>query len=222
MQIWKVKDYPEITVQFEDLDGSIDFEALFGRSAPVHIEVGCGKGAFLLSEAKANPEINYFGIEWANKFYRYTVDRMGRWGISNVRMIRADAAELVADFFPDASIERYHIYFPDPWPKRYHNRRRFFSDQNMAHLLRTLTSNGIINLATDHEDYYNWMIKTLNRAVTCGAMEQIDFIRPAGAMDGERVGTNYERKYIKEGRKTYVAAARLLDRTKWVTPIEEE
>jgi tRNA (guanine-N7-)-methyltransferase len=92
----------------------------------------------------------------------------------------------------------------------------------MAHLLRTLTSNGIINLATDHEDYYNWMIKTLNRAVTCGAMEQIDFIRPAGAMDGERVGTNYERKYIKEGRKTYVAAARLLDRTKWVTPIEEE
>jgi tRNA (guanine-N7-)-methyltransferase len=222
MQIRKVKEYQEIAVCFEDLNSSIDFDQLFGRSAPVQIEIGSGKGTFLLAESRAHPEINYFGVEWANKFYRYAVDRMGRWGRSNVRLIRADAAELVADFFPDASIEMYHIYFPDPWPKKRHHKRRFFCDHNLTHLLRTLTGNGIIYLATDHEDYYNQMTEVLDRAVACGAMERIDFIRPAGALQGEMVGSNYERKYIKEGRKTYTAAARLVDRTKWVAPQEEE
>lgn len=222
MQTHKIKQYPDIAVCFEELDGSINFEHLFGRLAPVEVEIGSGKGTFLLAEAQAHPENNYFGIEWANKFYRYAVDRMGRWGQSNVRLIRADATELVWDFFPNASIQRYHIYFPDPWPKRYHHKRRFFSHTNLIHLLRTLTNGGIINLATDHEGYYNQMTEVLDRAVACGAMERIDFIRPAGARDGEMVGSNYERKYMKEGRKTYTAAARLLDRTKWIAPSEED
>lgn len=222
MQIRKVKDYPDVAVQFENLDGSINFDRIFGRSAAVHVEIGSGKGTFLVSEAKIHPENNYFGIEWANKFYRYAVDRIGRWGLPNVRMIRADAAEMVADFFPDESIQQYHIYFPDPWPKKRHHKRRFFCHHNLTYLLRTLTSDGIINLATDHEDYYNQMIEVLDRAASCGAIDRIDFIRPAGAIDGEMVGSNYERKYIKEGRKTYIAAARLLDRTKWVAPIDEE
>jgi len=208
MQLRTLQDYPEISVPFESLDGRIDFAHFFGRSAPVQIEIGSGKGTFLLSEALANPQINFLGIEWANKFYRFAVDRMGRWGVKNVRLMRANAAELVEDFFPDASIERFHIYFPDPWPKNYHHKRRFFSDENLVHLLRCLVPGGIINLATDHENYFEQMTDVIRRAVKAGTVEQIDFIRPAGAAEGETVGTNYERKYKKEGRKTYTAAVR--------------
>ncbi len=222
MQFRKLKDFSDIAILFEDIDGRIDFAAVFGRSAPVHVEIGSGKGTFLVSEANANPGINYFGIEWANKYYRYAVDRMGRWGLSNVRLIRADAAELVQDFFPDDSVDCFHIYFPDPWPKKRHHKRRFFCDMNLGAILRCLTSSGKINLATDHEDYFNQMTDVLGRAFACGAMKPIDFIRPAGAQEGETVGTNYERKYMKEGRKTYTLAAQLVDRTKWVMPIDKD
>jgi tRNA (guanine-N7-)-methyltransferase len=203
-----LQQYTDIAVPFENLDGRMDFAYLFGRSGPVHIEIGSGKGTFLLAQARAHPEINYLGIEWTSRYYRYAVDRMGRWDIKNVRLIRADAVELVEDFFPDASIECFHIYFPDPWPKKHHHKRRFFRDEIFVQLLRCLVPEGFINLATDHEDYFQQMSDVLNHAFTAGTMEPIDFIRPAGAAADEIVGTNYERKYRKEGRKTYTIAAR--------------
>jgi tRNA (guanine-N7-)-methyltransferase len=133
---------------------------------------------------------------------------MGRRGMGNVRLIRADAVELVEDFCPDASIECFHIYFPDPWPKKHHHKRRFFRDEILVQLLRCLVPEGFINLATDHEDYFQQMSDVLSRAFAAGTMEPIDFIRPAGAAADEVVGTNYERKYRKEGRKTHTLAAR--------------
>jgi tRNA (guanine-N7-)-methyltransferase len=208
MRLKTLQKYTDIAVPFENLDGRMDFAYLFGRSGPVHIEIGSGKGTFLLAEAQTHPEINYLGIEWTSRYYRYAVDRMGRWGMGNVRLIRADAVELVEDFFPDASIECFHIYFPDPWPKKYHHKRRFFSDTNLVQLLRCLVPGGTVNLATDHEDYFQQMEDVLGRAFTAGTMEPMDFIRPAGAGTDEIVGTNYERKYKKEGRKTYTLAAR--------------
>lgn len=208
MRLKTLQKYTDIAVPFENLDGRIDFAHLFGRSGPVHIEIGSGKGTFLLPEAQAHPEINYLGIEWTSRYYRYAVDRMGRRGMGNVRLIRADAVELVEDFFPDASIECFHIYFPDPWPKKHHRKRRFLRDEILVQLLRCLVPEGFINLATDHEDYFQQMSDVLNRAFKAGTMEPIDFIRPAGAAADEIVGTNYERKYKKEGRKTYTLAAR--------------
>jgi tRNA (guanine-N7-)-methyltransferase len=208
MRLKLLQEYPDIAVPCENLDGKVDFAYIFGRTSPVHVEIGSGKGTFLFSAAQAYPEINYFGIEWANKYYRYAVDRMGRWGLTNVRLIRADAAELAKNYFPDASVSCFHIYFPDPWPKKRHHRRRFFCDANLIQLLRCLIPGGVINLATDHDDYFQQMSEVLKRACEAGTMEQIEFIRPAAAQTGEQVGTNYERKYIKEGRKTYTLAAR--------------
>lgn len=208
MRLKPLQDYADIAVPFENLDGRLDFALLFGRSGPVHVEIGSGKGTFLLSEAQAHPQINYFGIEWANKYYRFAVDRMGRWGLKNVRLIRADAAELIQDYFPNLSVSCFHVYFPDPWPKKRHHKRRFFCDENLPHLLRCLVPGGIINLATDHEDYFRQMTEVLGRAFAAGSMEPMEFVRPAGATDSEFVGTNYERKYMKEGRKTYTLAGR--------------
>ena len=205
-----IKDYPEISVSLENIEGNIDFDVLFGRSAPVEMEVGCGKGTFLLEEAKAFPEKNFFGIEWANKYYKYAVDRIGRWDLPNVRLMRTDAAMFIAEHIPDAAIQVFHLYFPDPWPKKKHNKRRFFCDENLVQLLRILRPDGIINIATDHADYFEQMTGVARRAIEQKLVKEIDFIRPAGAKDGEIVGTNYERKYMEEGRKTYTLALQKL------------
>jgi tRNA (guanine-N7-)-methyltransferase len=201
-----IKDYQNISVDPESIVGALDFDILFGRSGPVEMEVGSGKGTFLLEEAKAFPEKFFFGIEWANKYYKHAVDRMGRWGMSNVRLMRTDAAIFIAEQIPDASIEVFHLYFPDPWPKKRHNKRRFFCDENLVQLRRILKPNGIINIATDHADYFEQMTEVAGRAIQQGTVKEIDFIRPAGAQEGETVGTNFERKYIKEGRKTNTLA----------------
>ncbi len=102
------KNYPDVAVNPEDLDGSIDFAHIFGRPQPVHVEVGSGKGTFLLNEARAFPEINFLGIEWASKYYRHAVDRIGRWGLSNVRLIRTDATAFLRESLPNESVSCFH------------------------------------------------------------------------------------------------------------------
>lgn len=204
----KVKDYPELVIEPDKIEGVLDFQSLFGRGGPVELEVGTGKGTFLLEQARMFPDTLFVGIEWAKKYYRYAIDRMGRWGLTNVRMLRTDAAQFIRDHVPDGSIRVFHLYFPDPWPKKKHHKRRFFSDENIPQLYRILECGGIINAATDHEDYYNQMCDVTSRAAAASLFERIEFVRPAGAQPGEVVGTNYERKYMKEGRQTYTLALR--------------
>ena len=201
-----LKQYPSVALKSEDLDGKIDFVRIFGRSGPVHIEIGSGKAAFLLNQARTQPEANFLGIEWARRYYRYAVDRIGRWGLTNVRIIRTDAAAFIADSVPDSSAECFHIYFPDPWPKKRHHKRRLFRSENLQHLLRCLKTGGRLRIATDHEEYFN-VIKELMIGESEG-IEQIEFLPAAGADIGEWVGTNFERKYLKEQRPIYTLAVR--------------
>lgn len=202
------QDYQHLVIKPENMEGMFNVEAIFGRTGALEMEVGSGKGTFLLEQARAFPETLFIGIEWANKFYKYAVDRLGRWNIENVRLMRTDASDFIRRHMTDASICMFHLYFPDPWPKKKHNKRRFFCDENMAQLERILQLGGVINMATDHEDYYVQMREVADKAIAAGRFEEIEFIRPAGARDGETVGTNYERKYMKEGRRTYTLALR--------------
>ncbi len=200
------KDYPEISLKPENIDGKIDFLRIFGRPGPVHIEIGAGKGTFLVSQAQAQPDDNFLGIEWAGRYYRYAVDRIGRWGLTNVRIIRTDAAVFLADFVPDDSVDCFHIYFPDPWHKKRHNKRRLICAANLENLIRCLKVGGQMRIATDHAEYFEQI-----RTVLVGRseeLEEIDFLRPAGAQEGECAGTNFERKYIKDQRPIYTIAAR--------------
>ena len=201
-----LKDYPSVALKAEDLDGHIDFGCLFGRCGPVHIEIGAGKATFLLNEAMAQREANFLGIERARKYYRHAVDRIGRWGLTNVRIIRTDAPYFLANFVAANSVDCYHIYFPDPWPKRRHNKRRFFCPANLELLLRTLKNGGIIKAATDYEEYFK-VISELLEAHKERVIE-IEFRPTAGAQPGECVGTNYERKYIKDKRQIYTIAVK--------------
>ena len=100
-----LKDYPQISIKPADWAGKLDFAKIFRRVGRVEIEVGSGKGTFLLNQGRCEPEINFLGIEWANKYYRYTVDRIGRWGLDNVRIIRADATEFLPEYLGDNSVD---------------------------------------------------------------------------------------------------------------------
>lgn len=202
----RLRDYPEVVVSRQDLGVPVDFEKIFGRPAPVHIEIGSGKGTFLLGQGLAQPDANFLGIEWARKYYRYAVDRIGRWGLKNVKFIRTDAADFVIRFIGDCSVTCYHIYYPDPWPKKRHHKRRLVCTRNLEHLIRTLAPGGIIQIATDDADYSEQIKQVL--AERKGSLEETEFTPAAGAEDGEIVGTNYERKYIKEKRGVHTVAVR--------------
>jgi len=195
------KDYPDIAVDPEDLDGSIDFARIFGRTQPVHVEIGSGKGTFLLNEARAFPDINFLGIEWASKYYRHAVDRIGRWGLSNVRLIRTDATAFLSESLLNESVNCFHVYFPDPWPKKRHHKRRFICNSNIEQILRILKTSGLLRIATDHAGYFEQM-KTVLDAYTA-RFDATEFHPTAGAKTGEWVGTNFERKYLKEERSVF-------------------
>ena len=185
----ELKEYTDVALKLENLGAKIDFAQVFGRAGPVHIEIGSGKGAFLVAQAKVQPEVSFLGIEWARKFYRFAVDRIGRWDLRNVRILRTDAAAFLRDLVPAESVDCVHIYFPDPWPKKRHHKRRFLQSSNLEVLVRCLKPSGEIRIATDHADYFGQI-----RSVTStygGQLEEIEFERPAGAREGEQTGTNY-------------------------------
>ncbi len=199
-----LKEYENIALSADAIKGKLKWPDVFGRKNAVHIEVGSGKGTFIVAQAAAFPDINFLGIEWANKYCKHTVDRVGRKGLKNVRMLRTDAAVFIAKHIRSASVECFHIYFPDPWPKRSHHKRRFISIENVTQIIRCLKRNGRINIATDHEGYFHWMQNVF--ANFTNELTAVDFMKPAGAKENEYVGTNFERKYMKEKRNTYMLA----------------
>lgn len=203
-----LKDYPSVSLKTEDFDGRIDFVRVFGRKNPLHVEIGTGRATFLLLQAKAHPDIDFIGIEWASRYYRYAVDRLGRWSITNVRLIRTDAAVFLTDFVADNSVECFHIYFPDPWPKKRHHKRRFFNSANLDQLVRCLKTGGAIRIATDHAGYFEQIKKLL--AARPSLLEEINFTPADGAETGENVGSNFERKYLKQQKQIYAIAVKKL------------
>jgi len=176
----------------------LDFSRLFGNGRPVEMEIGCGKGGFLLERARQHPERNFFGVEWANKYYRYAADRMRRWGVGNVRLMRADAGHLVRHHLPPESITLLHIYHPDPWPKKRHHKRRLIQPPFIAAAADALVTGGRMAVQTDHAEYFEQI-----RQVLAGqprlAPTPFD-IPEAGIVEGG-AGTNFEIKYRREGRQ---------------------
>lgn len=115
--------------------------------------MGCGNGHFLAAYCTGHPEVAYLGVELKSKRCQKTVQKIERAGLGRAFVLQA-AAERVLQALPDASVDRYHIYFPDPWPKARHRRRRFLRGQTLAELRRTLRPGGELAFATDFLDYY--------------------------------------------------------------------
>ncbi|MBT3199039.1 MAG: tRNA (guanosine(46)-N7)-methyltransferase TrmB [Phycisphaerales bacterium] len=180
----------------------IDLAKIFENDHPLEIEIGVGKGTFLVNRAIARPEVNFLGIEYARAYAVHAADRCRRRGLSNTRMLHTDAGALFKNCIPDKSLWRVHIYFPDPWPKRRHNRRRLIQLPFAREVLRTLKPGGQFIVVTDHMDYFLQVRRVLN---SLEGMAAIAMPKMADR-DGEIVGTNFERKYIAQGRPFYSTA----------------
>lgn len=184
---------PDLLLKLEEpaeQDPVLDWEVVFGNRQPVEIEIGIGKGRYIIAAAQAQPQTNFVGIEWASKYLRIALDRSQKRRLTNLRLVLTDAREFVEFFVPAASVRAFHLYFPDPWPKKRHHKRRLFNAAFLGEVARTLEPGGQLWLATDHEDYFAAMQEVLTADLRFREVET----------DWGEVKTNYEEKYLRAGK----------------------
>jgi tRNA (guanine-N7-)-methyltransferase len=195
MSIAASSESPALEILPGGVGGPFDFRVLFGNAGPVEIEIGIGKGRFLLAQAAERPEVNFLGVEWSLKYLRLAKERAQRQGLLNVRLFRGDARHVLAALLPDRSVRRVHVYCPDPWPKKRHRKRRLFTAATAAHIGRVLVPGGFLDLSTDVREYFEEIRALVPEAG--GLREQEDPLFPNDAAEGR---TSYEAKYLQTGR----------------------
>ncbi len=173
---------------------TVPWSTVFGNDRGVEIELGPGRGETLLAAATAAPTTNFFGVERTFDLVDTLLAEAVRRGVDNVRVIVADARCVIAHLVPGASVAAYHIYFPDPWPKRRQRRRRLVSRAFAPHLARTLAPGGALHLATD----VRALLEEFAAHLVAAGLERV-----VGARAPHRPMTTYERRYAREG--TYYA-----------------
>jgi tRNA (guanine-N7-)-methyltransferase len=179
--------------------GRVDPRSWFPRPVErLEIEIGTGKGTFLVQEATLRPDVNFLGIERSAEYYRYAADRLRRRGLRNARVLYADAGEFLRFWCAGSVAAAIHVYFADPWPKTRHHKRRIVQDRTMVEFHRVLEPGGALRLVTDHDGLWAWYEEIARRHANLFA--RCPFEAPASAGDGEIAGTNFERKYRREGR----------------------
>lgn len=211
------EEYPPLPdeVMSNPVAGRLDPRAWFAHpDRRFEIEIGCGKGTFMLNVAKENPETNFLGIEWEGAFFAYTADRVRRAGLENVRMLHADAVEFLKWRCPDAIAHAIHLYYSDPWPKAKHHKNRVVQDKFLEQARRVLIPGGELRIVTDHDDYWQWMEtffarwSKLETAPGGEVFTRETFVPPDWVGDGQVVATNYEKKMCGDIKQPHSAVLR--------------
>jgi len=167
------------------------WEAVFGNRRPVEIEIGPGRGEVLLAFAAARPDTNFFGIQWGACQAELLRERLASSGLGNARVVGGDARCIVSHLVPPRSVEAYHVYFPDPWPKTRHRHRRLFQPHFVEALRRTLVRGGHLHVATDLPELF----RDITRSLEAGHMRRVTPSDPRPP----RPVTRFERKYATNG-----------------------
>jgi tRNA (guanine-N7-)-methyltransferase len=175
----------------------LDWPTVFGRSAPVELEVGCGKGLFLLNASLTQPDTDFVGIEIVRKYQLFTATRLRKRALTNAKVACGDGKLFLAKCVPPGSLRALHIYFPDPWWKKRHHKRRLFTPEFLAAAIPALELGGTLQLATDVPEYAQVMRELLTPLDTLEMLPPPDPSEPAHDMD---YLTNFERKARKEGK----------------------
>jgi len=142
----------------------LDFSTLFANDGPLSIEIGFGMGASLVEQAARYPERNYIGIEVHRPGVGSLLVKMKETGITNIRVISHDAVEVLTDMVANTSIELLQLFFPDPWHKRKHHKRRIVNPEFVQLLHRKIKNDGHFHMATDWQDYAQHMLKVMQTA----------------------------------------------------------
>lgn len=153
--------------------GKLNFDEVFGRGGPRVLEIGFGMGQSLVTMAAAAPETNFIGIEVHRPGVGKLLRSMQEQGVDNIRVYCHDAVEVLRDCIPPASLDAVQVFFPDPWHKKKHHKRRLIRPALVQQLVERLKAGGVLHLATDWEDYARQMMEVLSAeqalSNTCGA-----------------------------------------------------
>jgi tRNA (guanine-N7-)-methyltransferase len=172
----------------------LDFEALFGRRAPTVLEIGSGMGETTVRIAAANPERDYLAIEVHAPGVGSLLKRVEELGLTNVRVVQHDAIEVLREMVPEASLAAVHVFFPDPWPKKRHHKRRLIQAPFAELVASRLAPGGILHVATDWEQYAHHALEVLNNTPGLRNTAAGFAVRPAS-----RPETKFERRGIGLG-----------------------
>jgi tRNA (guanine-N7-)-methyltransferase len=176
----------------------LDLDRLFGRSAPKILEIGFGMGETTATIAQAHPECDYLGIEVHTPGVGALLKRIAEFGLSNVRLIQHDAVEVLEHMIAPQTLDGVHVFFPDPWPKKRHHKRRLIQPPLLALLASRLKPGATLHLATDWEDYALQMLEVL-RAEPALENTAADFAeRPE-----TRPQTKFESRGLKLGHRVW-------------------
>lgn len=177
-----------------------DWEEVFGRNAPVELELGSGDGGFILEMARRNPGTDYLAVERLMGRARKIVKRTMESGLPNLKTLRLDSNYVVGRLCPPRSVRCVWILFPDPWPKARHHRRRLIQPEFLEALARILEPGGEVRFATDHEEYFQWACEVWTAEAGWSS---------GSPWDGkEDPVTDFQREFEKEGRGVHRASWR--------------
>ena len=174
----------------------LDWRDLFGREAATDVEIGSGKGRFLLALAASRPERNLLAVERAGPYHKMCCERAAKRGLTNIRLLRTTAEDLLFRLLGPASVENLFILFPDPWPKKRHHKRRLITPASVDAMAAAIRHGGRLLIKTDHPDYSAVIAEVLAGAP---ALRAID----AAAAFAELPVSGFEHKYQDQGREIF-------------------
>ena len=175
------------------------WQEIFGNDHPIHVEVGSGKGAFVSGMAKANPEINYNGIDIQKSVLSYALDKVLATDVPNIKLLWVDGSDLT-DYFEDGEIDRLYLNFSDPWPKKRHEKRRLTYQSFLATYQQILPENGEIHFKTDNRGLFEYSLVSFSQY----GMKLKGVWLDLHASDFEdNVLTEYEQKFANKGQVIY-------------------
>jgi tRNA (guanine-N7-)-methyltransferase len=176
----------------------VDFDAAFGRRAPRILEIGCGMGETTAAIARARPDADFIAVDVHRPGIGSLLRRIDEQHLANVRVIAHDAVEVVATMIPPASLAGIHVFFPDPWPKKRHHKRRLLKPGFVAELARRLAPHGRLHVATDWEDYAHEIL------ATCASEPLlVNAARGFAPRPDERPLTKFEARGLKLGHRAW-------------------
>jgi tRNA (guanine-N7-)-methyltransferase len=188
--------WPAYGLEFRD--ELLDLPAVFGRTAPVVLEIGFGNGETLVEQAAADPEKDFIGIEVHEPGVGHCLLKADASGVRNLRVIMHDAVEVLARQVPPNSLARINLYFPDPWPKKRHHKRRIVQDAFVDLLAERLADSGTLHIATDWANYAEHIDEIFSRSDRFIGRERREH---GGEAPLDRPRTKFERRGLRKGHR---------------------
>lgn len=203
----KLKQHSEIVVASPKYYSG-EWHDVFNREAPLHVEIGTGKGQFILGMAKKHPDCNFIGIELNESVIVSALEKCLKAKVRNVRLINADARGLT-EYFAENEVDEIYLNFCDPWPKHRHEKRRLTYPSFLAQYEYILKRHGVINLKTDNQGFFEYSLESFSRYGLILRNISLD-LHASGMADN--VMTEYEEKFSAKGQRIYRCEAVWNDR----------